>query len=160
MMKTKVALLDEWSKLYASQNICDALRGMISGLSVKTIALFASLPDEPDLREFVAWCVEQQYTLLVPDPLQWQAFVLRENKHSIYPIQHPIDILLVPGVAFSRDWKRLGRGGGRYDRMIAQVRQNNPSCHIIGVCFAQQLVDDLPTEPHDQLVDEVVSREL
>jgi 5-formyltetrahydrofolate cyclo-ligase len=55
-------------------------------------------------------------------------------------------VVIVPGVAFTRDGDRLGQGGGWYDRFLAGVR---PDCTVIGVCFDEQLVDQLPTEPHD-----------
>ncbi len=60
-------------------------------------------------------------------------------------------VIVVPGVAFTREGKRLGRGGGFYDRMLAQQKR----AVKIGVGFACQRVDDLPTEEHDWTMDEV-----
>lgn len=65
-----------------------------------------------------------------------------------------IDVVLVPGLAFTRDGRRLGQGGGFYDRFLPRLR---PDCVTIGVCFAEQIVDDLTTEPHDRIVDRVVT---
>lgn len=65
-----------------------------------------------------------------------------------------IDFALVPGLAFTRDGKRLGRGKGFYDRFLAQLR---PDCFKCGVGYDFQLLDDLPTEPHDVLLDAVVT---
>ena len=62
------------------------------------------------------------------------------------------DLLLVPGVAFTREGARLGRGGGHYDRLLAASRGTS-----IGLAFDVQLVDDLPLEPHDRGVDLVVT---
>jgi 5-formyltetrahydrofolate cyclo-ligase len=64
----------------------------------------------------------------------------------------PADLLIVPGLAFTRSGARLGRGGGHYDRLLAGAP--GPS---IGVAFDIQLVDELPTEPHDRGVDLVVT---
>lgn len=62
-------------------------------------------------------------------------------------------ITLVPGLAFTRSGQRLGMGGGYYDRFLA----DHPDTFSIGVCYGWQLVDELPIEPHDQVVDAVVT---
>ena len=64
-----------------------------------------------------------------------------------------IDVWLVPGLAFTKDGKRLGYGGGWYDRLLAAAR---PDARIIGVGFSCQLVDELPVEAHDRRMTEVV----
>ncbi len=60
-------------------------------------------------------------------------------------------VLLVPGVAFSPDGRRLGQGGGYYDRLL--VGHGGTS---VGVGFACQRCDQLPSEAHDQRVDGLV----
>lgn len=67
-----------------------------------------------------------------------------------------VDVAVVPGLAFTIDGRRLGQGGGWYDRVLAQLA---PTATTIGVCFSQQLVDDLPTEEHDVVLDRVVTDE-
>jgi 5-formyltetrahydrofolate cyclo-ligase len=64
-----------------------------------------------------------------------------------------IDLAIIPGLAFTVTGKRIGQGTGHFDRFLAtqQVR------HAIGVCFVQQLVDDLPTEPHDITMHRVIT---
>ena len=49
---------------------------------------------------------------------------------------------------------RLGQGGGWYDRFLAGV---GPDCVVIGVCFDEQLVDTLPSDPHDVPVTLIVT---
>jgi 5-formyltetrahydrofolate cyclo-ligase len=65
-----------------------------------------------------------------------------------------IDLILVPGVAFTHEGFRVGRGGGYYDRFLAE-----PQLHArrLGVCFARQLVPSVPLEAHDQRVDRVIA---
>ena len=65
-----------------------------------------------------------------------------------------LDAILVPGVAFTRDGRRLGRGGGYYDRLLARC-----PAHVvrIGVCFECQILDALPLEAHDQRVHIVIT---
>jgi 5-formyltetrahydrofolate cyclo-ligase len=63
------------------------------------------------------------------------------------PFVGPIDLIIVPGLAFGRDGSRLGYGGGYYDRFLARPEQENAlRC---GAGYPFQLVDCLPTEPHD-----------
>ncbi len=64
------------------------------------------------------------------------------------------DVVIVPGLAFTPTGARLGQGGGWYDRFLAEV---DAACSTIGVCFAEQLLDELPIEPHDIAVDLVVT---
>jgi len=63
-----------------------------------------------------------------------------------------IDLLVVPGVTFTREGARLGRGKGFYDRYLSQPALR--AC-CVGVCFAHQLVADLPVEPHDRSMEVV-----
>ena len=66
------------------------------------------------------------------------------------PLQplRPGDLVLVPGLAFDRAGRRLGRGGGHYDRALAEA---GSEVVAIGVGYAFQLLDeDLPEEAHDR----------
>jgi 5-formyltetrahydrofolate cyclo-ligase len=59
-----------------------------------------------------------------------------------------LDLTLVPGVAFDVHGRRLGRGKGFYDRLLAVV--SGKTC---GVAFDQQIVREVPIEPHDIQLD-------
>ena len=67
--------------------------------------------------------------------------------HADLPVIQPedIDILFVPGVAFTPDGDRLGYGGGYYDRYIPRCTK----AHLIAAAFTEQMQATLPTEPHD-----------
>ena len=65
-----------------------------------------------------------------------------------------IDCWVVPGVGFTPDGDRLGRGAAYYDATLARAR---PDATKIGLTFACCLVDALPAEPHDVRVDRVVT---
>lgn len=62
------------------------------------------------------------------------------------------DIIIVPGVAFSKKGERLGYGGGFYDRFLAE---NN--IYSIGVGYDFQIFDSLPVEAHDIKIDKIIS---
>lgn len=64
-----------------------------------------------------------------------------------------IDVVLVPGVGFSEDGHRLGRGGGYYDAALAAL----PRAVRIGVAFEVQVVHELPREAHDASLDALVT---
>ena len=64
-------------------------------------------------------------------------------------------VWIVPGLAFTRAGARLGYGGGWYDRLLAAA---DPSAVLLGVAYPFQLVEELPSEPHDiRLTDVVVA---
>lgn len=67
-----------------------------------------------------------------------------------------MDLIVLPGAAFTRDGKRLGYGGGFYDTLLVSPAAGVP---LAGVCFPCQLLDDLPMEAHDRHVDMVIAPE-
>ena len=66
------------------------------------------------------------------------------------------EIVLVPLLAFDRRGYRLGYGGGYYDRTLAGLRAKGPT-FAIGVGFAFQEIDEVPTTPGDQPVDAIAT---
>lgn len=65
-----------------------------------------------------------------------------------------IDAAIVPAVAYDARGYRLGYGGGYYDRLLPQLRLG---CVRIGAIFDEQLLAEIPAEPHDEPVDIVVT---
>jgi 5-formyltetrahydrofolate cyclo-ligase len=66
------------------------------------------------------------------------------------------DILIVPLLAFDHRGYRLGYGGGYYDRTIARLRAIKPIT-AIGIAFAAQQIDEVPTTPRDERLDLVLT---
>ncbi len=62
------------------------------------------------------------------------------------------DILIIPGLGFSKKGERLGRGKGFYDKYL-----NNFNGIKIGCCFNELLSKEIPMEQHDRLMDYVVT---
>jgi 5-formyltetrahydrofolate cyclo-ligase len=75
-------------------------------------------------------------------------FGVREPSESCaqFPLNR-LDLVLVPGIAFDLHGRRLGRGKGFYDQLLAAVR--GKTC---GVAFDEQIVNEIPVEPHDVLL--------
>jgi 5-formyltetrahydrofolate cyclo-ligase len=76
-------------------------------------------------------------------------FGILEPENAL-PEPPPLDLAIVPGVAFDRQNHRLGRGRGYYDRLLGA----HP-LHRVGVCFGCQL---LPRVPHDEALDVPMDR--
>lgn len=64
-----------------------------------------------------------------------------------------VDVWLVPGLAFAHDGRRIGYGGGWYDRFLAHKRDDARS---YGVAYPWQLCDDFESDEYDIAVDEVL----
>ena len=58
-------------------------------------------------------------------------------------------LVLMPGMAFTKDGKRMGYGGGFYDKFLAA----EPDHPTVALCYDFQMVEDLPTEDYDIPVD-------
>lgn len=136
----------------------------------RTVGLYCALPDEPDLSEaLVRWSRVKR--LVVPrvegDTMRLFDYDPQTLVPGAFGILEPgpaarlcppgeIDLLLIPGVAFSRTGARCGRGKGYYDRYLAQSEFRGVK---IGICYAHQLIAELPTEPHDVRMDGVIFAE-
>lgn len=66
------------------------------------------------------------------------------------------DLLIVPLLAFDAAGRRLGYGGGFYDRTLARLRAAGPA-RAIGFAYAAQHVEEVPAEETDQLLDAIVT---
>jgi len=94
------------------------------------------------------------YPVLQPDGMQ---FALSENPKGQIWLDPPYQIvkpawLLVPGLAFSFKGERLGRGGGYYDRYL---EINIPV--RIALTYSALICDNIPIEPHDALMDFIIT---
>ncbi|QQR84131.1 5-formyltetrahydrofolate cyclo-ligase [Candidatus Peregrinibacteria bacterium] len=65
----------------------------------------------------------------------------------------PIDLILVPGVAFGKNGERIGMGKGYYDRFL----KNHSTTPKWGLAFQEQILDQIPNESYDVPVDLVVT---
>jgi len=64
-------------------------------------------------------------------------------------------LILTPLVAFDRAGRRLGQGGGHYDRIISLYRAHGAIA--VGLAYAEQEMGQVPTGPHDALLDWVIT---
>lgn len=131
--------------------------------------LYHSLPDEVDTHGLVRrWSGQKRILLPVvkgedlelklytgDNHLTQGAFRIDEPTGPAFTDYAAIDLAVIPGVAFDRRGNRLGRGKGYYDRLLPRI----PSAYKIGICFPFQLVEEIPAEPFDIRMDEIVTKE-
>ena len=112
--------------------------------------------DEAGANKLGLWLLESMDELIVgkwkilePPRERWG-----ESGKEVPPEE--LDLVIVPGVGFSRQGGRMGNGQGYYDRLLARVRSD---CPLIGLCYECQLFDDLIVSPHDVFMDKVVTEQ-
>lgn len=127
--------------------------------SAHTVALFASLPDEPDTAESLArWSRSKrvvvprvegdimQFYDYDPAAMECGAFGIAEPQASVPCDPSDIDLIVVPGTAFTAAGDRMGRGRGYYDKYLSLEGFH---AYKAGVCYRHQVIEELPSEPHD-----------
>lgn len=68
-----------------------------------------------------------------------------------------LDLVIVPGVAFTKEGLRLGHGAGYYDKYLKLLKEHQEvPPKTIAVGFKEQMVDNLPTEETDVTIDMIL----
>jgi 5-formyltetrahydrofolate cyclo-ligase len=81
--------------------------------------------------------------------------ILEPRPEAVRPVPAgSIDVVIMPGVAFDASGRRLGYGGGYYDRFLGKC---SPRCRLIALAFELQLVDEVPCAEHDRLIHTIVT---
>ena len=144
-----------------SIDLCRRLEPQLA--SARTILFFAPLPDELDVWPLLETFLAKGKTCALPAfdaatraysarqvadlaaDIAIGKFGVREPATgcAVIPLEK-FDLVLVPGLAFDLSGNRLGRGKGFYDRLLLQT--SGVKC---GVCHDFQLLERIPTEPHD-----------
>lgn len=137
-------------------------------LQYKVVMLYSALSDEVPTQALMDFLVEQGKTVLLPrvindtdmelrrytgpGDLHKGAYGILEPSGEVFTDYQLIDVAIIPGMAFDKEGHRLGRGKGYYDRFLSAV----PNLYKIGVCFSWQIVDSVPSDAHDVVMDEVI----
>ena len=144
----------------ANRQIAARITSRFAGL---VIAAYVPAVDEPGHVEHLSSLKSSGARVLLPitrrrgEPLSWGwydgpgllvtgPYGLRQPAYAATDYTpRDADLVIVPGLALSPAGARLGRGGGFYDRALAGV----PRARTIGIVYDDELLEDLPTEPHD-----------
>lgn len=119
------------------------------------VAMFESLPGEPETGSWRRAAGERGWRVAVPEvvgeTMEWRTGDGDRAEAG------ELAAIVVPGVAFTLDGARLGRGGGHYDRLLAANETRRDPAVTVGVCLVEFVVESLPIEPHDRRVDGVIT---
>lgn len=134
------------------------------------VLVYASLPDEVETFDFMQrWVKKKQLLLPVVkgDVLELRMCtqlnnlkcgelkILEPQNEPLFTQYETIDLAIIPGVAFTLDGKRLGRGKGYYDRLLSSPAFRG--VYKIGLAFPCQLVADLSVDPHDVHLNQILT---
>ncbi|HOG20773.1 MAG TPA: 5-formyltetrahydrofolate cyclo-ligase [Salinivirgaceae bacterium] len=157
-------------RLIQSKRVWSILSQYEKFVKAKTVVFYWSMETELNTTEFIESVKDAKKVLLpvvVGDRLILRCFEGRDKMvaEPVFGIFEPvgdefksynkIDFVVVPGMAFDKKGNRMGRGKGFYDKFLTQI----PNAVKIGVCFSHQIVDNVPSEPHDVKLDGVCSPE-
>lgn len=168
MHNQNLAIDHETRENYANE-IFNTIEEAVIFKNAKTIALFASLPDEvPTTAAIERWSNERRIVLprvgensimeffdYTPSQMCYGSYGINEPQGTTPIRVEHIDLMIVPGVAFTTSGGRLGRGKGYYDRYLSR---SGFKAYTIGICYPHQIVESLPLEEHDVILDRVISQ--
>jgi 5-formyltetrahydrofolate cyclo-ligase len=169
--RRRLAAMAPEDRVADSEALCGVLSGLPLWQGARSVLAFAARADEPDLAPLLRRATQEGKTVALPRFIpatglyeaavvwDWERdlvggeFGILEPSPSaaVVPLKQ-LDLVLVPGLAFDAKGARLGRGKGFYDRLLADV-----SGHRCGVLFEWQLVGEVPLEPHDRLMNSILT---
>lgn len=159
-------------RVATSREICSRLRQQAIWHSASAILFYAPMADEPDIWPLVEERLAAGKTVGLPrfaaGRSGYVAGQVRDLARDIrlgkFHIREPsgdgpelalskFDLILVPGLAFDRKGRRLGRGQGYYDRWLKDARRVT----LCGVAFEEQWLEEIPAAEHDITMQFVVT---
>ena len=166
-IRAEIAKLSIEEKQSLSAQIFSKIATLNEIEEASVVALFVSLPDEPQTTTFIEQLLQKNKRVVVPriegdkmnfydisEGVKTGAFNILEPIATTPIKPSEIDVMVVPGVVFTLDGARCGRGKGFYDKYLSHKEFR---AHTIGVCYPCQIVKNLPTEEHDKMLDRVIS---
>ena len=167
-MRQRNRTLDHGVREAASERIFRQVEQCEEFRCAEVVALYCALPDEPPTERVIARWLKLGKRVVVPrvegDEMRFFRYDPATQVVGSFSIEEPgdgavlcspseIDLMVVPGVAFTATGDRMGRGRGYYDKYLSQ---SDFRAYTIGVGYAHQLVDSLPVEEHDRRLDKIV----
>lgn len=153
-----------------SIEITNRVLALASWQEAGTLLLYYPLADEVDVRPLIKDAYENGKKVFLPvvkgDELELRLYQGEASlAQGAYGIMEPtgplfapenydeIQLAIIPGMAFDAAGHRLGRGKGYYDRLLPKLT----NARLQGICFPFQLLDDVPAEPHDVTINDVIA---
>ncbi len=173
LMRERLGATTTDERAACSREICARLSSSRAFIDASTVMLYMPMRSEVDVIAVALEAFRLGKTICLPrvetggdtmsavaartfdnDSMQPDAMGVRSPRDGPRIPDSAIDLVIVPGIAFDLRGGRLGRGGGFYDRFLAQLPQVRPT---IGVCFDWQVVDSIPCDALDTPVKAVVT---
>jgi 5-formyltetrahydrofolate cyclo-ligase len=178
LMRTRRERLDAAERVGASRAAAQALAALPEFQAARTFSAFVPTRGEIDLSEAITARVDAGARLALPrvfpDPPRMRFFAVTAESPLVpgsFGILEPpadatevaaaeLDVLLVPGLAFDTEGRRLGYGGGYYDETARRLRGaalNPGRGFLVGVGFDFQLIPSCPAGEADVAIECVVT---
>jgi 5-formyltetrahydrofolate cyclo-ligase len=124
---------------------------------LRVVAVYLSFATEPGTGPLIQWLADQRVRALAPTllpnaDLGWMD--VPDGSPLGLDAITDAEVILVPALAVDLRGHRLGRGGGSYDRALTRVR---PGQTVLAVVHDHEVLDAVPFEPHDRIVDGVLT---
>jgi 5-formyltetrahydrofolate cyclo-ligase len=163
----KRAAQDPVKKNAYDQEICQKMEQLIIEKKGKTVHAYLPMGDEIDINPLLQKLLDLGIRVITSKTLKnrhlehLELNSLDDLEEGLWGTWHPansevfegqVDLVIIPGLAFDQQNNRLGYGGGYYDNFL--IKQS--TAYKIAICYPFQMVEEVPVEPHDFVLDEVL----
>lgn len=155
----------------ARAGLTEQLIKLTAQFEAKSLSCFLPTQSEPDTRAFLDWAVHHDIDVLLPSSredglLDWIRPSGEGTVRGAHGIDEPlgevlsplavdeVDLMLIPAAAIDIQGHRLGWGRGYFDRTLSSMTNTPP---VYAVVFDEDLLEQVPTEPHDVPLSGVVT---
>jgi 5-formyltetrahydrofolate cyclo-ligase len=161
-------LLSQRSHSLAQETTIDfgrQLSELVENLNPQVLGIYLSFGTEPGTWSFVDSALAKGISVACPRTLEaGQMEFVRfegETEKNTLGFEQPVgekvsesdlELLIIPALAVDLGGRRLGRGGGYFDRFLPRI-----NCPIAAVVFDSEVLESLPAEPHDVAIDYAVT---
>jgi len=159
-----------------SRAICEKFVSLPEYAAARTVMVYVDVRTEVRTRDYLATALTHGKKIVVPwcnATGELELFWLRSMDDlaiGMYKILEPkpelrnladrqvaleeLDLIMVPGVAFTREGARMGHGKGYYDKLLEHARPDAP---LVALAFECQLFPEIPTQPHDVFMNKIIT---
>lgn len=186
LIQAKLKTLDKNDILLQSESILKTLIKDSRVESARTVGLYMSMPQvEVNTTKLIEYCFNSNKEVYLPKCFD-KANQSRRSRHmnllrvldmdavqnlkptGKFNLREPeegesimdkggLDVLILPGLAFTKSGERLGHGAGYYDEFLeAYETKFGELPFLVGISLQEQIVDNIPMEDHDRVLDIVV----
>lgn len=155
----------------ADKSIFEALKKHAHIQKHRHIMLYISVAGEVDTYNIIEYLLSEGKKVYVPVVGDSEIIVSEINNINdlvpgrfIIPEPSPdkrkyvdpmiLEVVIVPGVCFTSEGSRIGRGGGYYDRFLKRI---STKTYVIGICYRSQIENEIPHDEKDMGVHEVIT---